>query len=343
MRNRLNIATALTIAFPLIALLPLGLTVYDWARLSILTADPSVGASTSRSFDWVVWTDEDGPIVADYVFPTGPAAQAGLESGDVFYTLDMQQYFSLTALQRAVEGIKPGDVVLYSIVRDGRQVDAEVELTQYPTFLYPLSPSVWNFSLWGFTLAAFIHILGILAAVPIAFRSDRARLSLMLIAVSGMWIVGNLARIALIEMVGPPMPDTTNADLFRILTLVGLCGWIAFPVLLVRTVVADAAASEGTKPRRPVILLLYLPALILAACAVASMVAGSVGPITLDRLISPILFYACCYIALAAALVLICFSPESRSEAATGSQSRVGNGIMLTAAIFAALTVIGIV
>ncbi len=343
MRKRLNIATTLTIAVPLIALLPLGLTVYDWARLSILTADTSVGTSTSRSFDWVVWTDEDGPIVANYVFPAGPAAEAGLQSGDVFYTLDMQQYFSLTALQRVVEGIKPGDIVHYSVLRGGSPVDADVELTQYPTFLYPLSPSVWNFSIWGFTLAAFIHLLGLLAAVPIAFRSDRARLSLILIAVSGLWIVGNLARIALVEVVGPPIPGSTYAGLFRFLTLVGLCGWIAFPVLLVQTVVADAAASEGRPPPRGVIILLYLPALILAASAVASMLAGSIGPITLDRLIAPILFYACCFIALAAALVLICFSRESRREAATGSQSRVGNGIMLTAAVFAALTVIGIV
>ena len=342
MRRRSHIATILTIAVPIVSLLPLGMTIYDWARLSILTADTSMGTSTSRSFDWVAWSDRDGPITAEYVFPSGTAAEAGLQNGDVFYMLDFQQYFSLATLQRAVEGIKPGNQIKYSVLRDGRQIDVAVDLTRYPTFLYPLSPGVWNFSIWGFMVAGFIHLLGLIAAGPIAFRSDRARLSLTLIVVSGLWILGNLARIAAIELLGPPMPGTAYANVFQILTLVGLVGWIGFPVLLVRSVVADAAA-EGTRPSRSKITLLYAPAAILALAAIASILLRGIGPITLDRLVSPILFYACCYIALAAVLVLVCFSPKSNREVATGSQSRVGNGIMLVVAVFAALTVIGIV
>ncbi len=326
---------------PLVALVPLVLTGLDWLRVSSLTADSEVEVSYARSFDWIVWEDRDGLIRAEYVFPSGPAAAAGVRVGDVFYMLDMQQYFDAETLQRAVEGIPPGDRVSYMLLRGGDHVRATVEVTRYPTFLYPLSPGLWRFSIWGFTVAAFFHLLGLVIVVPLALRGARARLSMLLILVSALWIVGNLARLVMIQLLGPPMPATMYSNVFRSVSLLGLGAWIAFPVFLVQAVLADTDLLRRAKTA--VLTLLYLPAVILVISAVASMLAGHVGPLTPDRLIAPILFYACVYVGLAAVLVLLCFSPESRAEAATGSRSRLGNTIMLAVAVFAALSVLGIV
>lgn len=315
---------------------------FDWARLSIVTADPTIGSVGARSFDWIAWADEDELITADYVFPRGPAAEAGLQTGDVFYTLNMQQYFNADVLRTAVEGIGAGETVRYTVFRNGEPIRAKVRLTGYPTFLYPISSALWSFSLWSFTLAAFIHLLGLIIAIPLAVRSRYARPSLTLILVSALWIVGNTARLFLLTLLGPPLPETTYAVVFRAITLLGLVGWIGFPLLLVRAVAAgtDLGQSTATGIMRPLILA---PAAILAGLAIVTGAIGQLGPITMDRLVTPILFYACCYVALAAVLALLCYTSESRAEAPTGSRSRVGNGIMLFLAALAAMSVIGVV
>ncbi|NNE36294.1 MAG: histidine kinase [Rhodothermales bacterium] len=342
MPSRRNIAIALALLLPAVALVPLGLVAFDWARLSLVTSDTAVGTVDSPSFDWIVWADEDELITAAYVFPRGPAAEAGLRSGDVFYMLNMQQYFSTEVLKTAVEGIGPGEDVVYTVFRGGEAVRAKVRLTAYPTFLYPISARLWNFSRWGFTLAAFIHFLGLIIAIPLAVRSRYARSSLILIFVSALWIIGNTVRLFALTLLGPPIPGSTYATVFQALTLVGLVGWIGFPFLLVRTVaagtdIADSAAMGAIRP------LLVAPATILAALAIVTGAIGHFGPLTLDRMVSPILFYACCYLALAACLALLCYTSESRKEAPTGSHSRVGNGIMLLLAALAAMSVLGIV
>jgi signal transduction histidine kinase len=325
-----------------VALVPLGLVAFDWARLSLVTSDSAVGTVDSPSFDWIVWADEDELITAAYVFPRGPAAEAGLRTGDIFYMLNMQQYFSTEVLKTAVEGVGPGESVVYNVFRDREAVRARVRLTAYPTFLYPISPALWNFSLWGFMLAAFIHLLGLTIVIPLAIRSKYARSSLILIFVSSLWIIGNTVRLFALTLLGPPLPGTTYATVFQAATLIGLVGWIGFPFLLVRTVASgtDIVNSAAMGAIRP---LLVAPAAILAALAIVTGALGHVGPLTLDRLISPILFYACCYLALAACLALLCYTSESRNEAPTGSRSRVGNGIMLVLAALAAMSVLGVV
>ena len=71
----------------------------------------------------------------------------GLHQGDGLYRLDYRQYFQLDNLQSAIDGIPPGSVRTYSVLR-GEQVEevqVDVLFTRYPTFLYPLSPSLWQF------------------------------------------------------------------------------------------------------------------------------------------------------------------------------------------------------
>lgn len=341
--NRLIlIGRLLVLLAPAIALIPLGRMVADWVEVASMLPE-AMGSAPAGGFDWVLWQEEDGAVTATYVFPRGPAAEAGLQEGDVFYMLEYQQYFNADDLKQAIEGIEPGTRRTFVVQRGGDLVEATVELTRYPTFLYPLSEGLWRFSIWGFTLGVFLHVLGIVIAGPLALRSRRARFALGLILVSSLWMFANGLRLLLVDLIGPPAPGGTYDDVFQGLTLVGLVGWIGFPVLLLRKVLGDL---ELTLPGRigRVRGLIYVPPLVLGSAALLVTLRGSLGPVTLDSLIAPILFYACIYIAAAAMLILVrrLLGLERPGETPQG-WSWVGSAVTFVAALFVALSVLGVV
>src|SRR5690606_22942747 len=157
-----------------------------------------------------------------------------------------QQYFNVEDLERAIEGIPPGSERTYSVIRGEQMLEIGVLFTRYPTFLYPLSEPLWNFAIWGFLLGAFVHVLGLIIAAPLAARSRPARFSLLLIAVSSLWMFGNLLRLLMVELLGPSVPGSFTDQVFQGLTLVGLVGWIGFPALLLHRVVDDARHTGQT-------------------------------------------------------------------------------------------------
>ncbi|ARA93119.1 hypothetical protein AWN76_008075 [Rhodothermaceae bacterium RA] len=334
------LALALIGILPFVALIPLGHRIADWVEVARLLDGEDLDARMP-GYDWVVWRDDDGNIVAGYVFPGGPGDRAGIRAGDRLFMLDGQQYFNADDLKRAIDGVGPGHTVVYFLLRGDQTLTTSATLTSYPTFLYPLSDALWRFSLWGFTLGAFLHVLGLVIAGPLALRSRKARFSLLLIVTSSLWIVGNMLRLLLVECAGPPAVGTPYDALFRGLTLVGLVGWIGFPALLLRKVMID------TRLLRPAIswhphMLIYLPTVVLAGLALLVTVRGSVGPITLIALIEPTLFYVCCYIAVAAAVVLIYYLLQRHeAEEHVGGWGRVGSGLTLLIALGAALAVPG--
>lgn len=133
MKRFLTIGWIVVLATPLLALWPVRDIFVDWwtrAQLpgNLLTATPP-------GYDWVLWEEQDGALVAGYVFERGPADRAGLQQGDQLFMLDYLQYFTLADLRIAVGGIPPGASVLYTVRRDGEEIDAAVEFTRYPTFL----------------------------------------------------------------------------------------------------------------------------------------------------------------------------------------------------------------
>ncbi|MFQ5570709.1 MAG: histidine kinase, partial [Rhodothermales bacterium] len=204
--NRFLLITRITIVLTaLVALIPIGRMVADWVNVSVEVARrfgaPRTGTPT-RGYDWVSWQEEDGQIKAVYVFPRNEDDEPGLQEGDIFYQLNYEQYFTLEDLQRAVEGIPHGSRRTYTVLRGDHQEDVVVRFTRYPTFLYPLSPALWQFSLWGFIFGAFFHVLGFVIAVPLVRRSRTARFSLLLIVVSFLWIFGNLLRLLMVHLLG---------------------------------------------------------------------------------------------------------------------------------------------
>lgn len=289
---------------PLVALLPLVRIGAEWLRFAALTDSDAVQTSL-QGYDWVSWEEKDGGIRAGYVLPKGPAWEAGLRSGDLFYEFNYQQYFNVGDLLHAIEGAAPGSINTYSVSRGDELIEAAVQFTRYPTFIYLNTAALWHFSIWGFTVGAFLHAVGLAIAIPLARRSRRAWSTLWLIVISALWFFANLLRLVLIEVFGPPVGPGGIYDVsWQILTVIGLVGWVSFPALLFAKVLRESGFFSLER-HRLVRLLIYLPALFVLSVAVASTWFGHFGPFTQAGLIRPILFHTCWYIAAAAFLMLV--------------------------------------
>jgi len=342
MKRSVHVALVLIVLVPVIAMLPMFRIVSDWVRVSMMVSTEAVQASV-QGYDWVSWHDEDGLIRAAHVFPRGPAWEAGIRKGDVFFELNYQQYFNAADLRHAIEGIEPGSINTYSVLRDGEIIEMPVQFTRYPTFLYPISTTLQQFAIWGFTFGAFLHILGLVIAGPLALRSRKAWQSLLLILTSSLWIFANLLRLLMVTLLGPPLrPGGVTDTVWQALTLIGLFGWIGFPALLLEKVLRDAALIP---PRRMYVIrvLLYFPAAVLLVIAALTTLFGNLGPFSQAGLIGPILFHTCWYIAAAAAVVLAhhLFRWGDDVEELSGWNT-AGSIITLVLGCMAALSAVGI-
>lgn len=334
---------AFVVLIPLVSLLMLGRLVADWRAVTRVTGEAPAPAAP-RGFDWVQWEDREGEIVAAYVYPGGTAYAAGLREDALLYQLEFQQFFSAEDVKRAVEGVVPGDVLVYDVVQDDEGQSFEIPISRYPTFLYPLGAVLWQASLWGFALVAFFHLLGLVIVAPLALRSARARRSFALFAAASLWVFGNLIRLVSLTVLGPPM-DGAYATFFQTVTLLALGGWVLFPAILLHNVLSDTARLRAM--RVPSLVLVYLPALVLGGAVLAATLGFAVGPLTLDALIAPILFYVCCYVAAATGLTLLGpatnETPDADAVPASTAWSRAGSAVVLVLAALGALSVYGIV
>ena len=324
-----------------VSVLPLGRLVADW--WAVVRVVGEVAPQPARSFDWVRWEDQDGEIVAAYVDARGTAYAAGLREGAVLYQADFQQFFQSDDLRRAIEGAGSGRVVTYEVVQNGVLVAVDVPLTRYPVFTYPLGRQLWQASVWGFAVAGFLHVLALLVVGPLLVRGRRARRSVALVSVASVWALGNLARLLAVTVLGAPMAGTSYELAFRVLTAVALAGWVLFPTVLLRNVLLDSPRlATATRALR---WALYVPPLLLGAALGAALVLGRFGPVNVDALTAPALFYACCYVAAAAGMALLVHrhaDPDVDGSTAS-AWSRIGSGFAMAAAAVGALFAYGAV
>ncbi len=342
-----RVASIVAVAATLLALGPvvrLGMDLRTWTRY---TADlrPAEGAGsgpTAEGFDWVWWTERDGHIEASWVFPLGPGDLAGLRRGDRFYLLEYAQVFDVEDLRSAIRGTPPGRTRSYVVQRDGTHIEASVRLARYPTFLFPRSKTLWYFALWSFGVGAFLHLVGLAVAAPLARLHRRSRDEFLLILLSATWMVANLARMVLVTLFGPPDPDSALDIVQTALAVVGLAGWILFPVLLLHGVLLDTRPHRY-RPRDIVRAVLFVPALVLAVAVTASATTGLPEPLTLESLVVPILFYASCTIGAAALVVQIAHRVRSDdADRLFGGWGPWGSLAIATVAFVMALAVIGV-
>ena len=342
----LRLAVLFTVA---LALAPFGRLAADWAELARVVQVP-LDPLPPRGFDWVRWEDRDGEIVAVYVHPGGTADASGITEGATLFQLEYQQFFSAEDVKRVVER-SSGRTLTYEVVQGSQALDAsraeavtthEVAVTRYPTFLYPLDAALWVTSAWSFAFVAFVHLLALLIVVPVARRSRQARRSSLLIGAALLWVGGNLVRIVLVAAFGPPeLAGSAVASLFSALTLASLAGWLLFPALLLHTVLhSTRTLREATRPVRPAV---FVPPLVLGGAAAVATVRGSLGPLPPDAFLPPILFYVCCFLATATALMA--FAPSVRraldDEHPAPGWSRFGSGFVLLLAVAGGLFVLG--
>ncbi len=331
----------LLLLVPILALLPFGRLVVDGVAFVRVFDIPS-SQLPPRGFDWVRWQDRDGEIEAVYVDPRGTAYQQGLREGATLFQLDFQQYFMADDIKRIVER-SAGATLAYEVTQADEGRLFEIEITRYPTFLYPLSGSLWVASGWGYALVTFLHVLALLIVVPLAIRSGRALSSSILIGAALVWVGGTLVRFLIVTIAGPPeLVSPVIGVVFETLTLVSLSGWLLFPALLLRHILYDAGtAKRATRGWR---VVMYAPPVVLGAAVLVATVRGSLGPIPPDALTTPILFYVCIYVAAATSLMLVAPWISSALEEAHPAPgwSRFGSAGVLILAVVGALYVFGV-
>jgi two-component system, LytTR family, sensor kinase len=342
---------AVIVLVPLLSLLMLGRLAADWIEVAQITGERP-GPAAPRGFDWVQWEDVDGEIVATYVYPGGTAHQQGLVEGAVLIQLEFRQLFSADDVKRVVEGIPPGSVLTYDVFEprpgDTRApVSYDIPITRYPTFLYPLSQLLWQMALWGFGIAAFLHVLGLVIVAPLAGRTRRARRTTALFIAASAWVIGNLGRLLAVTAFGPPVEGLYSVAFYG-LSLIALVGWVLFPALLLHVVVSDIRLLRARAGNLRYVL--FLPSVVLGGLIVATIIGGAIGPLTLDNLIAPILFYVCCYVALASGLGMAAGATRggrrdphaTEAVPAATAWSRAGSGVVCLIAMLAALVVVGV-
>jgi hypothetical protein len=74
----------------------------------------------------------DGELVVKTVAPSGPAAAAGLKVGDRLTKLGMTMPATTDDLRAAMQGLKPGEVVLADVVRDGQALTLSMKVGSAP-------------------------------------------------------------------------------------------------------------------------------------------------------------------------------------------------------------------
>jgi two-component system LytT family sensor kinase len=312
-----------------LALVPLYRIGQDWMRFRTFL-EPDF--PQTRVYDWVQWRDQGQGIEAAFVFPNGPADRAGIRKGDRLLGVQGRPFFSLQALEQAIQGFEPGSLVSYELLRaDGLRV-VQVRTTEYPAFLYPIDPLFWTVSGWGFVIGFLVHVVGLLILLPLAWRNPQHAIDLLLIALGALYFGGNATRIALLALWGPlegPVPA-----LWSILTFLTLLGWVAFSALLLWR----AARNVLSVPLWLSLWLYVPPALYAGALLSASVLGGWPGGFTVHTFTGALLLYVTTYMAAASLLLLLGPAPER----GPGWMSRLGLGLFLVLCLLALLALLGL-
>ncbi len=103
------------------------------ARLSAQAAGPvirEIRIISGRAMLGINISDGEDGVSVDGVTPGGPAAESGVETGDVIVSLDGAELSGDSPAELLIaqmENVSPGDTVTLTVVRDGDEVDIEVE------------------------------------------------------------------------------------------------------------------------------------------------------------------------------------------------------------------------
>lgn len=324
------------LAVAALSLLPLLQLGFEWAKYEAVVGLP-LQETPPRGFDGVRWTDAEEGVTATFVFPRSPAGMAGVRPGDHLEAIDYLPVVSAEEAERQVDRAT-GAVLTYSLRRGDAPREAAVRIARFPTFLYPLSGTLWTAATWGFGIVAYLHLLAYLTVAPLARRSRRAQRSRLLIGAALVWVGGNLVRLLWVRVWGAPAGGTTlGGTAFDAVTLVALVGWILYPLLLLDQSLRAWRAGHHLGAAG---LVLVGPPIVLGAGIVGATVAGHLGPLPPDAFVVPVLFYVCVYVAAATGLSALRPRQEADPEVAPTSRwSTAGSALVSVTAVAGAVFV----
>jgi serine protease Do len=161
----------------------------------------------------------DGGVQILEVLPDGPAAKAGITSGDLVIRIDGKDVADRRDLSRAFDRHAPGDTVNVTILREGESRDLKVVLGTPRTIVTPLQPRVRVAPMPDEPTSA-AALLGIgVEAVPEELRRHLggpadAGLLVLRVAPDGLSAKALRAGDLLVSVGGKPI--ATEADLDRV-------------------------------------------------------------------------------------------------------------------------------
>ncbi|MEM7789013.1 MAG: histidine kinase [Bacteroidota bacterium] len=322
------------LAAVLLSLLPLVQLGAMWVEYESVIGLP-LQETPPRGFDGVRWADRDG-VVAEYVFPRSPGAEAGVLPGDRLLSIDTLPVDSAAVAEVQVDRAT-GTVLSYALDREGTPVEVAVRITRFPTLLYPLSATLWTAATWGFALVVYLHLLAYLTVAPLARRSARAQRSRLLIAAALAWVGGTLVRLVWVRVWGVPEAGGVGGVAFDAITLASLAGWIVYPALLLDQSLRAWRAGVALGAAR---WAFVVPPALLGAGIIGATVGGHLGPLPPDAFVVPVLFYVCVYVALATGLSALRPRPEAAPEVSPAPRwSVVGSAFVAVVAAAGAVYV----
>ncbi len=93
--------------------------------VSPVTITPAIAAQLGLSVD--------KGVILDSVAPNSPAANAGLQQGDVILAADGKPITTEADLRQAIQAHKIGDTMELTVIRNGKQTTVRAQLVQSPT------------------------------------------------------------------------------------------------------------------------------------------------------------------------------------------------------------------
>ena len=232
-RIRFNAVVVVAAAVSLLPLLSIG---QRW----IQNGDPlEYGAD---GYDWVTWVEQDGQISIRHVAHSSTM----LRPGDVLHSLDGQSFGTLSALTDSIKRTRPGIVRTYEVLRGDalEPIPVDVQFSEYPAYLYPLTARLTGFAIWEFIVAMFISVAGVVLSVSLSRSSRDLRVLPFMLGASALLFAINAARLLLLEAMPQVEAGSFAEQLSRILAVFGIAALVSFIALLLHRSIAEFAPVQ---------------------------------------------------------------------------------------------------